>query len=86
MEYNHSFEISIFTLTVENLQLNCEQCNITNSSEKGLTQHMLMKQYHSKDFSHYHFDYCSKVYKKIPEGQKKCEEGSHIKEPLKETQ
>jgi hypothetical protein len=55
-------EISIFTLAVENLQFNCDQCNKTNSSEKGLTQHMWMKQYHSEDFRHYHFDYCSQVY------------------------
>ena len=34
-----------FTLTVDNLQLNCEQCNRTNPSEKGLTQHMWMKQF-----------------------------------------
>ena len=34
-------EISFFfTLAVANLQLNCDQCNKTNSSEKGLTQHM----------------------------------------------
>ena len=30
-------EISIFTLAVKNLQLKCDQCNITNSSKKGLT-------------------------------------------------
>ena len=40
-------EISIFTMTVENLQLNCDQCNIEYSSEKGLTQRMRMKQYPS---------------------------------------
>ena len=57
-------EISIFTLAVKNLQFNCDHCNRTNSSEKGLTQHMWMKQYPSKDFRHYHFDYCSQVYKK----------------------
>ena len=28
-------EISIFTLAVDNLQFNCDQCNGTNSSEKG---------------------------------------------------
>ena len=50
-------DISIFTLAVENLQFNCNQCNRTNSSEKGLTQHMWMKQYHSKDFRYYNFDY-----------------------------
>ena len=33
-------EISFFTLAVENLQFNCDQCNRTNSSEKRLTQHM----------------------------------------------
>ena len=65
------FEISIFTLTVENLQLSCEQCNRTNSSKKGLTQHMWIKQYPSEDFRHDHFDFCSRVYKKISEGQEK---------------
>ena len=64
-------DISIFTLAAENLQFNCDQCNKTNSSEKGLTQHMWKKQYHSEDFRHYHFDYCSQVYKKKPEGQAK---------------
>ena len=29
-------EISIFTLTVENLQFKCDQCNRTNSPEKGV--------------------------------------------------
>ena len=29
-------EISIFTLAVENLQFNCDQCNRTNSPEKGV--------------------------------------------------
>jgi hypothetical protein len=57
-------EISIFTLAVENLQFNCDQFNRTNSSEKGLIQHMWMKQYPSKDFRNYHFDYCSQVYEK----------------------
>ena len=33
-------DIFIFTLAVENLQYNCNQCNRTNSSEKGFTQHM----------------------------------------------
>ena len=33
-------EISIFTVAVENLQFNCDQCNKTNSSDKGLTQYM----------------------------------------------
>ena len=57
-------EISIFTLTVENHQFHCDQCNRTNSSKKGLTQHIWMKQYPSKNFIHYSFDNCSKVYKK----------------------
>ena len=50
-------DISSFTLAVENFQFNCNQCNRTNSSEKGLTQHMWMKQYHSKDFRYHNFDY-----------------------------
>ena len=33
-------EISIFTVAVENLQFNCDQCNKTNSSDKGFTQYM----------------------------------------------
>ena len=49
---NTIMEISIFTLAVENLQFNCDQCNRTNFSEKGLTQHMWMKQYPSMDFRH----------------------------------
>ena len=57
-------EISIFTLAVENLQFNCDLCNQTNSSEKGLTQHMWMKKYTSNYFIQYHFDYCSQYYKK----------------------
>ena len=57
-------EISIFTLDVENLQFNCDQCNRTNSSEKGLQQHMWLKQNFSEDFSHYHFDCCSQFYKR----------------------
>ena len=52
-------EISIFALAVENLQFNCDQCNGTNSSEKGWTQHMWMKQNPCEDFRHYHFDHCS---------------------------
>ena len=64
-------EISIFTLSVENLQFICDQCNKTKFSEKGLTQHMWMKHYPSKDFRHNLFDYCSPVHKKIPEGQEK---------------
>ena len=59
-------EISIFTLFVKNLQFNFDQFNKTKLSEKGLTQHMWMKQYPSKDFRHYLFDYCSQVYKKEP--------------------
>ena len=58
-------EISIFTLSVENMQFNCDQCNKIKFSEKGLTQHMWMKQYLSKDFRHYLFDYCSQVNKKL---------------------
>ena len=57
-------EISIFTLSVENLQFNCDQCNKRIFSEKGLTQHMWMKQYPSRDFRHNNFDYSSQVYKK----------------------
>ena len=57
-------EISIFTLALDNLQFNRDQCKRTNSSEKGLTQHMWIKQHPSKDFRHYHFDYCSQVYEK----------------------
>ena len=49
----------IFTLAVENLQYNCDQCSRPNSSEKGLTQHSWMGQYPNKDFRHYRFDYCS---------------------------
>ena len=64
-------DISIFTLAVENLQFNCDQCNRTNSSEKGLTQHMWMKKYPSKDFSHYHLIIAFRFIKKIPEGQEK---------------
>ena len=33
-------EISVLTLAVENLQFTCDQCNRTNSSENGLTQHL----------------------------------------------
>ena len=46
-------EISIFSLSVENLQFNCDQCNKTKFSEKGLTQHIGIKQYPSKDFRNY---------------------------------
>ena len=36
---------------------------------------MWMKQYPSKDFRHYHFDYCSQVYKKkYLKVKKKCED------------
>ena len=70
-------EISIFTLAVENLQFNCDQCNRTNSSEKGWTQHMWMKQNPCEDFRHYHFDHCSQVYKqKYLKDKKKCKEGN----------
>ena len=31
-------DISIFTLVVDNLQFDCDQCMRTNSSEKGLAQ------------------------------------------------
>ena len=31
-------------------KLNCDQCNCTNSPEKGLTQHIRMKHCHSVDF------------------------------------
>ena len=38
---------------------------------------MWMKQYPSKDFRHYHLDYCSQVYKKkYPKVRKKCVEGN----------
>ena len=70
-------EISIFTLAVDNLQFNCDQCNKTNSSEKGLQQHLWMKQNSSEDFRYYHFDHCSLVYeKKYLKDKKKCEEGN----------
>ena len=65
-------KISIFTLAVKNLQFNCDQCKRTNSSKKGLTQHMWMKQYPSKDFRHYNFDYCSQVYKNHTNRHIKC--------------
>ena len=57
-------EISNFTFAAENLQFNCDQCNKTNSSKKGLTQHMWTKLYPNKRYRHYHFDYCSQNYKK----------------------
>ena len=60
---NTIIEISIFTLAVDNLQFNCDQCNRTNSSEKGLQQHMWMKQNSSEDFRHYHFDHYIQVKK-----------------------
>ena len=50
-------EIPIFTVAVENWQFNCDQCNKTNSSDKGLTQYMWMKQHPNNEFRHYHFDY-----------------------------
>ena len=65
-------DIYIFMLTVENHQFTWDQCNRTNSPKNWLTQHMWMKQYTSKNFWHYHFDYCSQVYKKkVTEGQEK---------------
>ena len=57
-------DISFFTLAVENLHLNCDQCNITNSSKKELTQRMSMKQCSSKDFRHYHFNFAVRFIKK----------------------
>ena len=70
-------EISIFNLSVKNLQFNCDQCNKTKFSEKGLTQHMWMKQYPSKDFRHNLFDCCSQVYKKqYLKDKKNYEEGN----------
>ena len=45
---NTIMEISFFTLAVENLKFNCDQC-----------------------LRNYHFDRCSQVKKKIPEGQEK---------------
>ena len=56
------------------------------TSEKGLTQHTWMKQYPSKDFRHYHFDYCNQVQKKYLKDKKKCKEGnlkSHTENVLK---
>ena len=50
-------EIPIFNVAVENLQFNCDQCNKTISSDKGLTQYMWRKQHPSNKFRHYHFDY-----------------------------
>ena len=54
---------TIMVSAVENQQFNCDQYNRTNFSEKWLTQHMWIKQYPSKDFRCYHFDYCSQIYK-----------------------
>ena len=48
------FEISIFPLTVDNLPFNCDQCYKTNSSKKGLTQHMWIKQYPTTDHTKRH--------------------------------
>ena len=52
-------EILFFTVAVENLQFNCDQCNKINSSDiiMGLTQYMWMKQHPSNKFRHDHFDY-----------------------------
>ena len=61
---NTIMAISIFTLAVENLQFNCDQCNRTNSSEKGLQQQMCLKLNSSEDFRHHHYDRCRQVYKK----------------------
>ena len=64
-------DISIFTMAVEILQFNCDQCNRTNSSEKGLTQHMWMKQYPSKNFRNYHLINAVRFVKKKTEGKEK---------------
>ena len=71
---NTIMDTSIFTLAVQNLQFNCDQCNRTNSSEKGFQQHMWLKQKSSENFRHYHFDRCSQVYKKNLKDKKKCGE------------
>ena len=64
-------------MAVENLQFNWYQCNKTNSSDRGLTQYMWMKQNPSKKFRHYNFDNCSQdCKKKYLKGKKKCEEGN----------
>ena len=44
-------EASKASKTDTNLEkFNCNQCNCTKSPEKGLTQHMQMKHFHSVDF------------------------------------
>ena len=40
---NTIMEISVFTLAVENLQFNCDQCNRTNSSQKGFASTYVVK-------------------------------------------
>ena len=42
----------VFNVVVENLQFICDQCNQTNSSDKGLTQYMWMKKHTSNKFRH----------------------------------
>ena len=45
-------------------KFNCDQCNCTNSPEKGLTQHMRMKHCHKVDFRclrQDHVDLCCEV-------------------------
>ena len=69
-------EIFIFTLAVENLQFNCDQCNKTNSSNKGLTQYMWRNEHPSNKFRNCHFGYCSEIYNtKYLKDKKKCKEG-----------
>ena len=36
--------IFFFTVALENLQFNCDPCNKANSSDKGLTQNIWMKE------------------------------------------
>ena len=69
-------EISISTLAVENLQFNFDNCNRTKFSEKGLTQHMWMKQKPSEDCRHYHLIIAVMFIKKYLKDKKKCEEGN----------
>ena len=69
-------EMSIFTLAVENLQFNWDQCNRTNSSEKGWTHHMWMKQNPCEDFRRYHFIIVLGFIKKKLMSKKKCKEGN----------
>ena len=73
-ENTEKLGISIFTLAMENLQFNCDQCNSTNSSEKGWQQHMWMNQNYDEDFKHYYLIIVVGFIKKLPEGQDKCEE------------